>query len=257
MTRSRADLGQVGDQLFGHPVGEVFLLRIAGQVVERQDGDRSNLAGRRRRPDAEPLLRHRATRRSDGERGDQDAGQPSHACPLSAAACAGAWRGRFGDPSSTRAGRRRPSATAHLDSWRDSGARSSSSAGGTSGCSEDTGGGSRSRMAARTPARCRRRRRASRSASRRGPRRTRRDRCAHPPRAPVELFGRHVAQRPEDRAVARHVRVVTFERSARECADVRGTCRRACTSASARPTLRPAGISRGRSRAASRRRPSA
>ena len=33
--------GQLGDQIVGHAVGEVFLLRVSTQVVERQDGDGS------------------------------------------------------------------------------------------------------------------------------------------------------------------------------------------------------------------------
>ena len=34
------NLREVGDQVFGHAVAEIFLLRIAAHVLERQDGDR-------------------------------------------------------------------------------------------------------------------------------------------------------------------------------------------------------------------------
>ena len=44
ITRSAADLGEVGNELLGHPVGEVLLVRVAGQILERQHRDRSNLA---------------------------------------------------------------------------------------------------------------------------------------------------------------------------------------------------------------------
>ncbi len=32
--------GEVGNDVFRHAVGEIFLLRIAAQIVERQHGDR-------------------------------------------------------------------------------------------------------------------------------------------------------------------------------------------------------------------------
>ncbi|TMQ70208.1 MAG: hypothetical protein E6K80_09225 [Candidatus Eisenbacteria bacterium] len=43
----RPDLGQVGDQRLGHAVGEVLLLGVAREVLEREHGDR--LDTRRRR----------------------------------------------------------------------------------------------------------------------------------------------------------------------------------------------------------------
>ena len=49
ITRSPPICGEFGNQLLRHPVGKVFLFRIAGQVLERQDRDGSNLAGRWRR----------------------------------------------------------------------------------------------------------------------------------------------------------------------------------------------------------------
>ncbi len=41
----RPDLGQVGDQRLGHPVGEVLLLRVAGEVLQRQYCQRLDMAG--------------------------------------------------------------------------------------------------------------------------------------------------------------------------------------------------------------------
>jgi len=34
------DVRKLGDKLVRHPVGEVFVLGISGEVLERQDGDR-------------------------------------------------------------------------------------------------------------------------------------------------------------------------------------------------------------------------
>jgi hypothetical protein len=42
-----ADLGEVGDQVFGHPVGEIGLVRVAAHVVERQHGNRRLSGGHR------------------------------------------------------------------------------------------------------------------------------------------------------------------------------------------------------------------
>jgi hypothetical protein len=42
------DLGEVGDQVLGDPVGEVFLFGIAAHVLKRQDRDRGLLRQRRR-----------------------------------------------------------------------------------------------------------------------------------------------------------------------------------------------------------------
>jgi hypothetical protein len=59
------DLGEIGDQVFGHAVAEIFLLSIAAHVRERQHGDRRLVRHERRRCD----LRHarRANRRTDAE----------------------------------------------------------------------------------------------------------------------------------------------------------------------------------------------
>ena len=41
-----ADLRQIGDELLRHPVGEVLLFRVAGEILEGKDRDGSNLAER-------------------------------------------------------------------------------------------------------------------------------------------------------------------------------------------------------------------
>ena len=72
-----ADGGEIGDQLFRHAIGEVLLVRLAGQILERQHRDRSNLGrrGTRRRTlepsQCEPRQKARHT-------GDQDRRRPSH-----------------------------------------------------------------------------------------------------------------------------------------------------------------------------------
>ena len=40
-----ADGGEIGDQLFRHAIGEILLVWLAGQILERQHSDRSNLGG--------------------------------------------------------------------------------------------------------------------------------------------------------------------------------------------------------------------
>ena len=59
-----ADARQRGDDLLDHAVGEIFLLRVAAHVLERQDRDR-RLVGERRAP-----VRRSARRGRDGDRGD-------------------------------------------------------------------------------------------------------------------------------------------------------------------------------------------
>ena len=49
VTRSWLIVASAGGQFIGHPFGEVVLGGIAGVVVERKDGDRSDDAGRSRR----------------------------------------------------------------------------------------------------------------------------------------------------------------------------------------------------------------
>ena len=51
--RERPPQGERGDDIFGKPVGEVFLLRVAGQVVEGEHGNRG-FVGRRHKPSCPP-----------------------------------------------------------------------------------------------------------------------------------------------------------------------------------------------------------
>ena len=45
-----ADLREVGDHILGYPVGEIFLLRVAAHVLERQHGDRRLVGDTTARP---------------------------------------------------------------------------------------------------------------------------------------------------------------------------------------------------------------
>ena len=51
-----AEASQVGDEGVGHPVGEVFLRRIARKILQRQNSDGMN--SRRRRPEPRQRRRH-------------------------------------------------------------------------------------------------------------------------------------------------------------------------------------------------------
>ena len=66
---------QVGNELLGHPVRKVLLFGIAGQVLEWQNRNGSNLAWSAGRPPRESS--NDAPSDESGERRDEDAGHPS------------------------------------------------------------------------------------------------------------------------------------------------------------------------------------
>ena len=73
-----ANSGKIGDQLFRHALGEIFLVRLAGQIVERQHCDRSNLTGRWQRRRTQESFHHEP-RDEPRNSSDQDRHRPSHA----------------------------------------------------------------------------------------------------------------------------------------------------------------------------------
>ena len=63
MTFKPADLGQIGDERFRHAVGEIFLSRFAGKILQGKDRDGVGSAGSRWRRGSLGLIARTSLRR--------------------------------------------------------------------------------------------------------------------------------------------------------------------------------------------------